>query len=66
MDTRKHLKDGIGAGAIRSPRTNSELDAEIDAKVWCQRVGHSFRKFADGECCINCWTNKPIARMGKE
>ena len=58
MDSIKHLKDGIGAGVIRSPRTNADLDPEIKAEDWCRRIGHSWRRIGGGDVCITCWEDR--------
>jgi len=56
--------DGIPVGAIRSPRGNADMDAKIEPETWCQRVGHSYRKFSDGEACINCWRDRKEIESG--
>lgn len=57
--------DGIPAGTIRSPRGNSDLDADIPPERWCATFGHRWKSFADGEACITCWAERP-AKSARE
>lgn len=53
--------DGIPAGTIRSPRGNSDLDANIKAEDWCYNVGHTWRMIGDEKTCVTCWkTEKEV------
>lgn len=50
--------DGIPAGTIRSPRGNSDLDANISPEQWCENVGHTWRRFAGERVCVTCWASE--------